>query len=204
MGTYHGPKVRLTRRVGVPVAETSKHMNLRRDKRPGMHTRRRGRQSLYGEQLTEKQKLCSYYNIRERQFTRYVHEAQSAPGATTDALHRILETRFDNVIRRLRWASTVWQARQMVSHGHFLVNGHKVDLPAYHVRTGDEVTVKPGSEPFLHAAIEAAQKVEIHTPQWLSADSDNLKAKVLRLPEPGEIRMPFEVDLAKIIEFYTR
>ncbi len=204
MGTYHGPKVKLTRRVGVPVAETPKHVNLRRQKRPGIHGRRRGRQSLYGEQLTEKQRLCSYYNIRERQFTRYVNEAQSMPGSTTDALHRILESRFDNVIRRLRWATTIWQARQMVSHGHFLVNGRKVDLPAYHVKPGDEVTVKPASEPFIRAAVEAARNVESRTPPWLSADAENLKAKVLRLPEPGEIRMPFEIDLAKIIELYTR
>jgi small subunit ribosomal protein S4 len=204
MGTYHGPKVRLTRRVGVPVAETHKHVNLRREKRPGLHGRRRGRQSLYGEQLNERRKLCSYYNIRERQFTRYVNKAQSAPGSTTDALHRILESRFDNVIRRLRWATTIWQARQMVSHGHFLVNGRKVDRPAYHVRAGDEIAVKSGSESFIRAALEAARQVEIHTPRWLSADTESLRAKVLRLPEPEEIRMPFEIDLAKIIEFYTR
>ncbi len=204
MGTYHGAKVRLTRRSGVPIAETPKHMNVRNPKRPGMHGRRRARQSLYGEQLAEKQKLCAYYNIRERQFTRYVHEAQSRPGSTTDALHRLLEIRLDNVIRRLRWAATIWQARQMVSHGHFLVNGRKVDLPSYGVKAGDEITVKSGSEPFVHKAIEAAEQVEMHTPEWLSADPANLRAKVLRLPEPGEIRLPFEIDLAKIIEFYTR
>lgn len=204
MGSYHGPKVRLTRRVGVPIAETQRHLSVRRPRPPGMHVRRRGRQSLYGEQLAEKRKLCSYYNIRERQFTRYVEMAQSTPGSTTEALHRILETRLDNVIRRLRWAATIWQARQMVSHGHFLINGHKVDLPEYHVQAGDEITVKAGSEPFLRQAIEAAEKAEIHSPAWLSADTEHLKAKVLRLPEPGEIRLPFEIDLPKIIEFYTR
>jgi len=204
MGTYHGPKVRLTRRAGVPIAETPKHINVRRPNRPGIHGRRRPRQSLYGEQLAEKQKLCSYYNIRERQFTRYVHVAQASPGSTTEALHRILETRLDNVIRRLRWAPTIWQARQMVSHGHFLINGRKVDLPSQEVKPGNEITVKSGSEPFLHASIEVAENVEMQTPAWLSVDAENLRAKVLRLPEPDEIRLPFEVDLAKIIEFYTR
>ncbi len=204
MGTYHGPKVKLTRRVGVPVAETPKHMNVRRAKRPGIHGRGRPRKSLYGEQLMEKQKLCAYYNIRERQFIRYLREAQAAPGATTDALHRILETRLDNVIRRLRWAATIWQARQMVSHGHFLVNGHKVDLPEYHVKPGDEIAVKAISEPFVRATIESTERVESTIPGWLSADAEGLKANVLRLPEPGEIRVPFELDLPKIVELYTR
>ena len=110
MGTYHGPKVRLTKRFGAPVAETTKHMSLRREKRPGMHSRGPRRTSLYGERLTEKQKLAAYYNIRERQFARYIEEAQRTPGATTETLHRILETRFDNVVRRLQWARTIWQA----------------------------------------------------------------------------------------------
>jgi small subunit ribosomal protein S4 len=204
MGTYHGPKVRLTRRFGVPMAETPKHVNLRRPRPPGVHGRRRERRSLYGEQLVEKQRLCSYYNIRERQFTRYAEQAQSMPGSTTDALQRTLETRFDNVIRRLRWASTIWQARQMVSHGHFLVNGCKVDVPEYHVKAGDEITVKPRSGAFVRQSIQEAEKVEIHTPDWLSVDAEHLKAKVLRLPDAEEIRLPFEINLAKIIEFYTR
>lgn len=204
MGTYHGPKVRLTRRLGAVVSETPKHTNLRRERRPGMHGRGRRRTSLYGERLMEKQKLASYYNIRERQFSRYIKDAQGTPGATTETLHRILETRFDNAIRRLHWARTIWQARQMVSHGHFLINGRKVDFPAYLVKPGDEITVKSGSEPFVHAATEGAADVASTIPEWLSVDSDNLKAKVLRLPEPGEIRLPFEIDLAKVVEMYTR
>jgi small subunit ribosomal protein S4 len=169
-----------------------------------MHTRARRRSSLYGERLTEKQKLAAYYNIRERQFSRYIEEAQKTPGATTDTLHQILETRFDNVIRRLHWARTVWQARQMVSHGHFLINDHKVDLPAYEVKAGDLITVKPGSEPFVRAAMESSVDVASVIPEWLNVDNDNLKARVLRLPQPGEIRLPFDIDLAKVVEMYTR
>ena len=204
MGTYHGPKVRLTRRLGAPVAETAKHTNPRRDRRPGMHGRGRPRESLYGLRLREKQKLASYYNIRERQFARYIAEAQRTPGATTEALHRILETRFDNVIRRLHWARTIWQARQMVSHGHFLIDGRKVDLPAYLVRAGEEITVKSGDEAFVRTAAESAADVASAVPGWLSVDYDTLRAKVLRLPEPGEIRLPFEIDLPKVVEMYTR
>lgn len=169
-----------------------------------MHTRTRRRSSLYGERLTEKQKLASYYNIRERQFARYIEEAQKTPGATTDALHQILETRFDNVIRRIHWARTVWQARQMVSHGHFLINNHKVDFPAYEVKAGDFITVKPGSEEFVRAAMESSIDVASVIPEWLNVDNDNLKARILRLPQPGEIRLPFDIDLAKVVEMYTR
>ncbi len=204
MGTYHGPKVRLTRRAGSPIAETPKHTNVRRPARPGVHGRQRPRRSLYGEQLAEKQKLAAYYNLRDRQFTRHVEQAQAVPGSTTDALQQILESRLDNVIRRLRWARTIWQARQMVSHGHFYINGHKVDIPSYEVRPGEEITVKPGSEVFVRAALAGAAESEIQVPAWLSADNEALRAKVLRLPAPGEIRLPFEIDVAKIIEMYTR
>ena len=204
MGTYHGPKVRLTRRAGAPIAETPKHTNVRRPTRPGMHGRRRARRSLYGEQLAEKQKLCDYYNIRDRQFTRHVEQAQAVPGSTTDALQQILESRLDNVIRRLRWARTIWQARQMVNHGHFYVDGHKVDIPSYQVRPGEEITVKPGRDPFVRSALEAAAEAEGQVPAWLSVDNENLRAKVERLPAPEEIRLPFEIDVAKVIERYTR
>lgn len=204
MGTYHGPKVRLTRRAGVPMAETAKHINVRRPTRPGIHGRRRPRRSLYGEQLAEKQKLAAYYDLRDRQFTRYVEQAQAALGSTTDALQQILESRLDNVIRRLRWARTIWQARQMVSHGHFYVNGHKVDIPSYQVRAGEEITVKPGSEEFVRAAMTSAEETALQVPAWLSADNEALRAKVLRVPVPEEIRLPFEIDVAKVIEMYTR
>ena len=204
MGTYHGPKVRLTRRAGAPIAETPKHTNVRRPTRPGMHGRRRPRLSLYGAQLAEKQKLCDYYNIRDRQFTRHVEQAQAVPGSTTEALQQILESRLDNVIRRLGWARTIWQARQMVAHGHFHVNGHKVDIPSYQVRPGEEITVKAASGPFVRAAMESAADAALQVPAWLAADHENLRAKVLRRPAPEEIRLPFEIDVAKVIEMYTR
>ena len=204
MGTYHGPKVRLTRRVGAPVAETPKHTNVRRARPPGMHGRRHTRLSLYGEQLMEKRKLSAYYNVRDRQFTRYVQEAQTTNEPSTDALQRILETRLDNVIRRLHWARTIWQAHQMVGHGHFYVNGHKVDRPSYQVEPGDEITVKAGDEAFVRSAIDGTENVDSKIPEWLSVNDDNLTAKVLRLPESGEVRLPFEIDLAKVIELYTR
>ncbi len=92
----------------------------------------------------------------------------------------------------------------MVTHGHFYVNGRKVDIASYQVSPGEEITVKPGSEPFVRAALESAGEPDIQVPAWLSVDHDNLRAKVLRLPAPEEIRLPFEIDVAKIIEMYTR
>jgi small subunit ribosomal protein S4 len=92
----------------------------------------------------------------------------------------------------------------MVGHGHFLVNGHKVDIPSYLVRPTEEITVKAGSEPFVRAAIESAADVESQVPGWLSVDNDHLRAKVLHLPSLDEVRLPFEVSLAKVIEMYTR
>jgi small subunit ribosomal protein S4 len=204
MGTYHGPKVRLTRRVGAAVAETPKHTNVRRPKPPGMHGRRRGRQSLYGEQLMEKRKLTAYYDVRNQQFTRYIKQAQAASGSSVTAMQRILETRLDNVIRRLHWVRTIWQAHQIISHGHIYVNGQKVDRPSYPVQPGDRITVKPGSEPFVREAIASARDVASSVPQWLAADDENLAAGVVRLPEPEEIRLPFEIDFTKVIELYTR
>jgi len=114
------------------------------------------------------------------------------------------ESRLDNVIRRLRWARTIWQARQMVSYGHFYVNGHKVDIASYQVSPGEEITVKSGSEPFVRAAMESAGEADIQVPPWLAVDNDNLRARVMRLPAPEEIRLPFEIDVAKVIEMYTR
>ncbi len=205
MGTYHGPKVRLTRRVGAPVAETPKHTNVRRPQRPGIHGKKRGgRLSLYGEQLQEKRKLTAYYDVRDRQFTRHIKQAQTATGSSTDALQRILESRLDNVIRRLHWARTIWQAHQLVGHGHFYVNGHKVDIPSYQVKPGDQITIKPGEEESIRAIAATVENVESVVPEWLSVDNEHLTAKVLRLPEPDEVRLPFEIDMTKVIELYTR
>lgn len=182
MGTYHGPKVRLTRRVGAPIAETPKHTHVRRPQKPGIHgKKRRGRVSLYGEQLQEKRKLSAYYDVRDRQLTRHVKQAQTASGSSTDGLQRILESRLDNVIRRLHWAQTIWQAHPMVSHGHFYVNGHKVDIPSYQVKPGNQITIKPGDEESIREIVATVENVESAVPEWLSVDNEHLTAEVIEL-----------------------
>jgi len=202
MGGYNGPKVRLSRSLGVPIAETAKHLNLRRTTRPGMHGFRPARRSLYGRQLAEKQKLAFYYNLRNKQLRRYMAMASKSRRPTPEILQELLESRLDNTIRRLGWARTIWQARQLVGHGHFLVNGRKVDRPGYGVSAGDVISVKDKSKAFIKKCIEAAD--ESLVPPWLTADNNRLEANVTRSPFPEDVRLPFEVDFASVTEFYTR
>ncbi len=204
MGNYCGPKVRLTRAVGAPIAETPKHVNVKNQNRPGQHGYRRGRVTLYGTQLKEKKKVACYYNIQNKQFRSYMKLAEKSRLSTDRALQILLETRLDNVIRRLRWARTIWQARQMVSHGHFLVNGKKVDLPSVRVKVGDVIEVKDRSKKFITDTIETTAAVGFAVPEWISSDDAKLKATIERMPEHDEVRLPFEVDYTKIIEFFTR
>lgn len=201
MGHYTGPKVRLSRRVGAPVCETQKHIN-RRETRPGMHGFRRGRQTLYGLQLAEKQKIAYYYDVRDKQMRKYMSRASKGKTKADEALQQMLESRLDNIVRRAGWARTIWQARQMVAHAHFEVNGKKVDIPSYHCKPGDIVTVREKSQAFVKNVAQTAEAVT--TLEWLTVDENALKATVNRLPALEEVRLPFEVDYAKIIEFYTR
>lgn len=202
MGVYHGPKVRRSRRVGAPIAETPKHTAKRNPSRPGVHgTGRRGRSTLYGTQLTEKQKLCFYYNIRDKQMRRYMANASRQPD-TGRALVTILERRLDNVIRRLGWGRTIWQIRQLVSHGHFRVNGRKVDIPSFPVEPGDVITMRERSRDRIKEI--AATREELALPDWLALDEATMTGRVLRLPALEDLRLPLEVDLAAVVEFYTR
>lgn len=203
MGNYSGPKVRLSRALGVPIAETPKHMRLRRESPPGMHVLRRGRRkSLYGQQLMEKQKLARYYNVRDGQLRRYMDEATRAKRTTPLVLHEILETRLDNVIRRLGWARTIWQARQMVSHAHFKVDGVKCNIPSFRCKPGMTITVKPKSQKFVKDMSETA---EFHLNlDWLERDDTKFEAKIVRMPSLEDSRIPFDIDYNKIVEYYSR
>lgn len=202
MGNYSGPKIRLSRALGVPIAETNKHMRLRRESPPGAHPFRRRRKSLYGRQLQEKQKLMFYYNIRNGQLRKYVEMAANDKRNAPDVIHELLETRFDNVVRRLGWSRTIWQARQMVAHGHFLVNGRKVDRASQRVKPDDVITVRERSKKFIK---ETSDTAEYHLVlDWLQRDDDTLEAKVTRLPTPEDSRIPFDINYNLIIEFYTR
>ena len=197
MANYTGPKVKLSRRVGVPIADIPKHTQ-KQLVTPGMHGYRGRRLRDYGVRLNEKQKLRYHYNILEKQFRKTLEEAGRAKGNTGDVLLVMLETRLDNVIRRLGFARTIWAARQLVAHGHVLVNGRKTDRPSYHVRVSDVVTLKEKAHKVVRENLESLPGHEV--PAWLSFDPSTLTASVTAEPTPDQV--PFDVNLNLIIEFY--
>ena len=172
----------------------------RRQYPPGEHGRGRMKQSEYRLQLREKQKARRFYGVLERQFANYYEKASRQPGVTGENLLRLLETRLDNVLVRLGFAASRRQARQFVRHGHWSVNGRRVDIPSYHVRPGEIIAVKAGSG--VETSIRDATEMTSSVPAWLEADHDSLTAKVLRLPDRDEIVTPVQEQL--IVELYSK
>ena len=172
----------------------------RRSYPPGEHGRGRQKQSEYRVQLREKQKARRYYGVQEGQFRNYYAKASNQAGITGENLLSMLECRLDNVLVRLGFAASRRQARQLVRHGHWLVNGRRVDIPSYQVRPGDVITMKTDSpaEPVVRDATELTGQI----PAWLQADHDGLTAKVLRKPERKEIAAPVQEQL--IVELYSK
>ena len=197
MGRYTGPKVRLSRRVGVPIADVPKHtakeLNL-----PGMHGYRGRRNTDYGVRLIEKQKLRYHYGMLEKQFRSYILEAKRGKGNTADLMMQKLESRLDNVLRRLGVARTIWAARQIVGHGHVLVDGVKTDIASYIVKPGQTITFKEKIHQLLRDNMESTAGHNV--PGWLEWNPAQLTAKINTVPTPEEV--PFEVNMNLIIEFY--
>jgi len=198
MANYTGPKVKLSRRVGVPIADLPKHTTKRQLNPPGQHGFRGRRLRDYGVRMNEKQKLRYHYNVLEKQFRHYMAEAGRQKGNTGENLLRMLEQRLDNVIRRLGWARSIWAARQLVSHGHVLVNGRKTDIASYQVAVGDVVTLKERVHKVVRENMESLAGHD--TPAWLSFDPSTLTARVMEVPTSDQI--PFDVNMNLIIEFY--
>jgi small subunit ribosomal protein S4 len=167
---------------------------------PGQHGRGRIKQSEYLLQLREKQKARRYYGVLEKQFANYYDKASRKQGITGENLLRMLETRLDNVVYRLGFAASRAQARQLVRHGHFHVNGRRVNIPSFHVRPDDLVNIRPNSS--AEAVIRDATDLTSSVASWLLADHDNLTGKVLRLPERVEIDTPVQEQL--IVELYSK
>src|SRR6188474_1528026 len=201
-----GPQCKQCRREGQKLflkgerCMTEKCGVERRSYPPGEHGRGRMRQSEYRQQLREKQKARRYYQVLEKQFRSYYDKASRQQGVTGENLLRLLERRFDNVLVRLGFAASRRQARQLISHGHWLINGRRVDIPSYQLKTEDVITMKPSApvEPVVRDATELTSAV----PAWLQADHDGLTAKVLRLPERQEITTPVQEQL--IVELYSK
>ena len=198
MARYLGPKVKLSRRVGVPIADIPKHTARRQLNAPGMHGYRGRRPKDYGIRLIEKQKVRYHYNIMEKQFRRYVDEANRRKGNTGELLLQILESRLDNAIRRSGFVRTIWAARQMVTHGHVLVNGRKADKPSIPLKPGDVITLKDG----IHKVVrENMESLAGHiVPGWLELNPGELSARIIATAVPDQI--PFDVNTNLIVEFY--
>jgi small subunit ribosomal protein S4 len=201
-----GPQCKQCRREGQKLflkgarCFTEKCGVERRSYPPGEHGRGRMRQSEYRQQLREKQKARRYYQLLEKQFRSYYELAARQPGVTGDNLLRLVERRLDNVLVRLGFAASRRQARQLVSHGHWLVNGRRVDIPSYQVRPDDIISIKQASA--AEDVVRTATELTAAVPPWLQADHDSLTAKVLRLPERSEIATPVAEQL--IVEFYSK
>jgi len=163
-----------------------------------MHGYRGRRPSEYGVRLTEKQKLRFHYGMLERQFRRFLHIAKKSKGNTGNTLIQLLERRLDNVLRRLGVGRTIWACRQLVAHGHVLVDGRKTDIPSYLVEPGQTITFKERIHKVLRENME--QNPGHTVPGWLEFNPAQLTARVLSMPTPED--MPFEVNMNLIIEFY--
>ena len=198
MARYLGPKVKLSRRVGVPIADIPKHTAKRQLTAPGQHGFRGRRMKDYGIRLNEKQKLRHHYHVLETQFRRYVAESARRKGNSGEVLLQLLEQRLDNVIRRAGFVRTIWAARQMVVHGHILVNGKKVDRPSAAIFPGDVITVKPKIEKLARENMESMAGLEV--PGWIELNPAELKATIVSLPTADQV--PFDVNTNLIIEFY--
>ncbi len=198
MARYIGPKVKLSRRVGVPIADNPKHTSKRQLNPAGMHGYRGRRMRDYGIRLNEKQKLRFHYSVLEKQFRRYLEEAARRPGNTGDVLMRLLECRLDNVIRRSGLARTIWAARQIVAHGHIIVNGRKTDRPSFSVSPGDVITLKPKIEKLVRENMESLSGHDV--PGWIEFNPGELTIKIVAQPTSDQI--PFDVNTNLIIELY--
>ncbi|NOZ72950.1 MAG: 30S ribosomal protein S4 [Chloroflexi bacterium] len=210
MARYTDSVCKLCRREGMKLflkgerCYTTKCAIDRRNYPPGSHgnVRRRGKVSDYGRQLREKQKVRRIYGVYERQFRRYFRQAVQTKGLTGATLLQLLEQRLDNVVFRLGFATSRAQARQLVTHGHFAVNGQKVDIVSYMVKPGDVIQVRENSRNkayFKEIAEVLAKKVP---PKWLSLEAATMSGSMIALPERADIDIPINEQL--VVEYYSR
>lgn len=202
MARYTGPRVRITRRFGVPIFGPTKYLE-RRNYGPGVHgPKSRRKHTDYALGLIEKQKLRYYYGLMEKQFRRVYQQALRRRGVTGEQMLQILETRLDNVVYQLGLASTRPQARQMVAHGHIKVNGRKVDVPSCALKVNDVVEVQDRNESKQMAMKSLESAGGRVMPDWLALDKTALKGSIMRIPTRDEIQ-PIANEQA-VVEFYSR
>ena len=208
MARHTGPVCRLCRREGMKLflkgdrCFKEKCAFERRGYAPGQHGRRRTKVQPYGQQLREKQKVKRMYGVLERQFRNYFSRASQKKGITGTNLLQLLELRLDNVVFRLGFAASRSMARQLVAHGHFQVDGRKVDIPSYIVKPGQEVILRERSRKNegIQICLDTVQGRGI--PSWLELDSDNFRGKVNQMPNREDITIPIQEQL--IVELYSK
>ncbi len=208
MARYTDPVCRICRREGLKLflkgtrCYTKKCSFERRSTPPGMYAQRRRKVSEYGLQLREKQKVRKSYSVLEKQFQNYFEKAEKRKGVTGENLLRMLEMRLDNVVFRMGLATSRAQARQLVSHGHFAVNGRPTNVPSFGVKVGDKVEVRESrrSREIFKTTAETMKSAQI--PEWVSSDASKLSGTVMA--EPAREQMPLEFNEQLVVEYYSR
>jgi len=197
-------KTKICRRLGVNLWGRQKNPLARRDYAPGEHGQKRRKLSDYALQLAAKQKLKKYYaNMTERQFRRAYESASRLRGDTAENLIGLLERRLDTVVYRVNLAPTPFAARQLINHGHVLVNGKRVNIPSYVCREGDTIQVAERSKSHPHM-LESVQHPERDVPEYLTFDNKGLKAQFVRVPKLQDVPYPVQMEPNLVIEYYSR
>ena len=197
-------KYKINRRLGVNLWGRAKSPVNKREYGPGQHGQRRKKPTDYGTQLMAKQKLKGYYgNISEKNFYKYYEEAVRRKGDTSENLIELLERRLDAVVYRLKFAITPFASRQLVSHGHLLVNGKRLNIPSYQVKDEDVIEVREKSKQ-LAVVLDAAQSSERDVPEYVEVDHRAMKGKFLRAPKLADVPYPVQMEPHLVVEFYSR
>lgn len=197
-------KYKIDRRLRVNLWGRPKSPFNRREYGPGLHGQRRRKASDFGEQLKAKQKLKGYYgNITEKQFRRYYTEADHRKGDTSENLIGLLECRLDAVVYRMKFAPTVFATRQLVNHGHVMVNGRRVNIPSYRVREGDLIELKAKSRN-IPMVMEAVDSPERDVPDYMEVDHNRMRGTFNRTPLLADVPYPVQMEPNLVIEFYSR
>lgn len=199
MSRYTGPQWKKSRRLGFSTLETGRELS-RRPYAPGQHGQKRKKLTEYGLQLAEKQKVRHMYGVNEKQFHNTFKRAGKMEGVTGYNFFCLLESRLDNMVYRLGFATTRRQARQLVNHGHILLNGVKTDIASCQVKVGDVISVKERSRSL--EIIKNALASQTHVPGFVEVDADKMEGKFIRLPERSELNQ--EINESLIVEYYNR
>ncbi|RXK88155.1 30S ribosomal protein S4 [Chlorobaculum sp. 24CR] len=203
MARFRGSITKVSRRLGIALSPKAEKYLERRPYAPGEHGQsRRGKVSEYALQLREKQKMKYLYGILEKQFRNYYKKAVSQRGVTGDNLVRLLERRFDNVVYRCGFSPSRAGARQLVSHGHMLINGKKVNIPSYLVAPGDQIEFRQKSRNLDAVADSLNKASESRIPAWIQVDKANRKAAFLAIPERVDVQEPYNEQL--VVELYSK